>query len=169
MLCWGRPGGVPVSGASEPEGRNPAGGTGKAERRRTQGAARRLRRQARRCPVMPGGKRSNEKGINVIQAVRLTVRIHVPNINFALNSVRPKSRSTPKRHARTIAPGSCRCWWTSRLRRRSRGSPCLQPRSATREQWRLQESASPRDRVRQTATSLRFREIGIDIQAADGC
>ena len=47
-----------MSAASEPAGRNPAGGAGKAERRLTQGAARRLRRQAQRCPVKVGGKGS---------------------------------------------------------------------------------------------------------------
>jgi len=63
----GETGRIPVSGANEPAGRNPAGGTGKAERRRTQGAARRLRRQAQRCPVKVGGKESNDDGTNVIQ------------------------------------------------------------------------------------------------------
>ena len=61
---------IPVSGANEPAGRNPVGGTGKAERRRTQGAARRLRRQAQRCPVKVGGKGSNDDGTSVIQADR---------------------------------------------------------------------------------------------------
>jgi hypothetical protein len=44
-----------VSAANEPGGRNLAGGADKAERRRTQGAARRSRRQAQRCPVKVGG------------------------------------------------------------------------------------------------------------------
>jgi hypothetical protein len=65
----GETGRIPVSGANEPAGRNTGGGTGKAERRRTQGAARRLRRQAQRCPVKVGGKESNDDGINVIQTV----------------------------------------------------------------------------------------------------
>jgi len=47
---------IPASEANELEERNPAGGTDKAERRRAQGAARRLRRQAQRCPVKIGGK-----------------------------------------------------------------------------------------------------------------
>jgi hypothetical protein len=46
---------------------------------------------------------------------------------------------------------------------------CLQARSDNREQGRLQEIDEHRYRVPQTATSLRFREIGIDIQADDGC
>ena len=56
----GETGRIPVSGANEPAGRNPVGGTGKAERRRTQGAARRLGRQAQRCPVKVGGKVNND-------------------------------------------------------------------------------------------------------------
>ena len=65
----GETGRIPVSEANEPEGRNPAGGTDKAERRRTQGAARRSRRQAQQCPVKVGGKWSNEDGTMVIQTV----------------------------------------------------------------------------------------------------
>jgi hypothetical protein len=65
----GETGRIPVSSANEPAGRNPAGGTGKAERRLTQGAARRLRRQAQRCPVKVGDKGSNDDGTSVIQKV----------------------------------------------------------------------------------------------------
>ncbi len=48
-----------MSDANELEERNPAGGADKAERRRTQGAARRSRRQAQRCPVKGRGKGRN--------------------------------------------------------------------------------------------------------------
>jgi len=56
----GETGRIPVSNANELEERNPAGGTDKAERRRAPGAARRLRRQAQRCPVKVGGRGSND-------------------------------------------------------------------------------------------------------------
>ena len=57
----GGTGRIRVSAANEPGGRNLVGGADKAERRRTQGEARRSRRQAQRCPVRVGGKGSNVK------------------------------------------------------------------------------------------------------------
>jgi hypothetical protein len=85
---------------TNPAGRNPVGGTGKAERRRTQGPARRLRRQAQRCSVKVGGKGSND-GISVIQADRSAGSdgILYPRNQRRL-STRAKSRAESERTAK---------------------------------------------------------------------
>jgi hypothetical protein len=150
----GETGRIPVSGANEPAGRNTGGGTGKAERRRTQGAARRLRRQAQRCPVKVGGKESNDDGINVIQTVvwPSTVRSGARDSN-EVPQLRGQRPVNPRRAEALLRIG---CAGQLRSRRQPmKWVSSLQMES--REPGRIQESGSPPDSVCRTARALRLR------------
>jgi hypothetical protein len=158
VLFRGRPDGFRRAARTNPQGGIRLGGTGKAERSRTHGAVRRLRRQAQRAQ-----SRSAAKGAMIKEATQSRRFVWPYRSNPRAQHQLPLKLGSAPNHA--VAQTGTRALLRQEAvdagRRPGRDATAeevsvLSP-DRTAESKGLRESASPTDRVRQVASALRFR------------